>query len=159
MHKKKKYYKSEKECENIHSFIENWYGVKTPHRKKTRFHHNDIPIFLMNRGILPPETVNYDIAFKDNSDQYIFVIDDDKNIRCYKNKMSINMAAIIKDAESLDEEEQLKKRRKALRSCGYDYDPCTGEVDTIENLEYLNWLYSLEPTERRNRQGHQKVKK
>ena len=39
MGKKKGYYKSSKECENIHVFMKNWYGVKSHHRKRTRFHH------------------------------------------------------------------------------------------------------------------------
>ena len=137
MGKKKKYYKSYKECENIHVFMENWYGVKSHHRKRTRFHHNDMPLYLFNRGVTPPRAVSYDVAFKADDNRYVFVRDDDKNIRCYEDKMCLDEDAILKENSKLSSEELLERRRRVLQSEGYDYDPCTGNVETIEKLKYL----------------------
>ena len=158
MGKKKAHHKSLKECENINVFMKNWYGVKSHHRKRTRFHHNDMPIYLLNRGITPPRSVCMDEAVKYDDDRIVFVRDDDKNIRCYKNPLSINKQELLEESLKTSKEEQLELRRKALKSEGYDYDPCTGEVITLKELEYLDWLYSITPTEKVNRQGKQKIK-
>lgn len=158
MGKSKKHHKSLKECENIHVFMKNWYGVKSHHRKRTRFHHNDMPIYLLNRGITPPRSVCMDEAVKYGDDRIVFVRDDDKNIRCYQNPLSINKQELLEKSLKTSKEEQLELRRQALKSEGYDYDPCTGEVITLKELEYLDWLYSITPTEKVNRQGKQKIK-
>lgn len=158
MGKKKKYYKSSKECENIHVFMKTWYGVKSHHRKRTRFHHNDMPIYLLNRGFTPPRSVALSVASKAEPNDYIYVRDDDNNIRCYEDRLKVNKNAILEEREKITEKEQLRRRKNLLNSEGYDYDPCTGEVETIEYLEYLDWLYSVTPTEKVNRQGRQKIK-
>lgn len=157
MGRKNKHFKSVKECENIHVFMENWYGVKSHHRRRTRFHHNDLGLYLQNRGITPPRSIDLNIAEKENPNAYIYIRDDDNNIRCYENVMRLNSSSFL--ANRPKEEELLEKRRACLRSSGYDYDPCTGEVDTIEHLNYLEWLYGLEPTEKVNRQEKQRVKR
>ena len=150
MGKKKGYYKSTKECENIHVFMESWYGVKSHHRKRTRFHHNDMPIYLFNRGVTPPTAVSLDIASKDDSDKYIYVRDDDKNIRCYSNCYAINKDDIL--CNNLSIEERYKRRKEILKSLGYGYDEVTGEVELLEKLEEEIYLDSLVPTEKVNRQ-------
>ena len=150
MGKKKGYYKSSKECENIHVFMESWYGVKSHHRKRTRFHHNDMPIYLMNRGVTPPTAVSLDIASKDDSDKYIYVRDDDNNIRCYSNCLALNKNAILSSNLSANERE--KRRKEILKSLGYVYDEITGEVELLENIENEIYLDELVPTEKVNRQ-------
>lgn len=158
MGKKKAYHKSLKECENIHVFMKNWYGVKSHHRKRTKFHHNDMPIYLIDRGITPPKAISFDEARKCHDDSVVFVRDDNENIRCYKNDLALKEKMLLEQSKRTSEQQQLDLRRKVLRSEGYDYDPCTGEVDTIEQLEYLEWLYSITPTEKVNRQSKQKIK-
>ena len=150
MGKKKGYYKSSKECENIHVFMKNWYGVKSHHRKRTRFHHNDMPIYLINRGVTPPTAVSLGIASKDDSDKYIYVRDDDKNIRCYSNCLALNKNAILSSNLSANERE--KRRKEILESLGYGYDEVTGEVELLENIENEIYLDELVPTEKVNRQ-------
>ncbi len=150
MGKKKGYYKSSKECENIHVFMESWYGVKSHHRKRTRFHHNDMPIYLMNRGVTPPTAVSLDIASKDDSDKYIYVRDDDNNIRCYSNCLALNKNAILSSNLSANERE--KRRKEILKSLGYGYDEVTGEVELLEELEEEMYFDELVPTEKVNRQ-------
>ena len=150
MGKKKGYYKSSKECENIHIFMESWYGVKSHHRKRTRFHHNDMPIYLMNRGVTPPTAVSLDIASKDDSDKYIYVRDDDNNIRCYSNCLALNKNAILSSNLSANERE--KRRKEILKSLGYGYDEVTGEVELLEELEEEMYFDELVPTEKVNRQ-------
>lgn len=158
MGKKKAHHKSLKECENIHVFMKNWYGVKSHHRKRTKFHHNDMPIYLLNRGITPPKSISIDKGQKYNDDSVIFVRDDKENIRCYRNNLALDIELLLGLSSRMSEDEKLKLRKKALRSDGYDYDPCTGEVVSIEELEYLDWVYSVTPTEKINRQGRQKSK-
>ena len=158
MGKKKKYYKSSKECENIHVFMRTWYGVRSHHRKRTRFHHNDLPIYLLNRGITPPRSIDFNTASKANPNDYIYIRDDDNNIRCYEDRLRLNENAILETEEHITEKQRIDCRREILRKEGYDYDPCTGEVETIEYLDYLDWLYSVVPTEKVNRQGRQKIK-
>ena len=150
MGKKKGYYKSSKECENIHVFMESWYGVKSHHRKRTRFHHNDMPIYLMNRGVTPPTAVSLDIASKDDSDKYIYVRDDDNNIRCYSNCLALNKNAILSSNLSANERE--KRRKEILKSLGYGYDEVTGEVELLEELDEEMYFDELVPTEKVNRQ-------
>ena len=150
MGKKKGYYKSSKQCENIHVFMESWYGVKSHHRKRTRFHHNDMPIYLINRGVTPPRSVSLDIASKDDSDKYIYVRDDDNNIRCYNNILAINKKSIL--SSNLSAKEREIKRKEILKSLGYGYDKVTGEVELLENLEKEAYLEELVPTEKVNRQ-------
>ena len=150
MGKKKGYYKSSKACENIHVFMESWYGVKSHHRKRTRFHHNDMPIYLINRGITPPKAASLDIASKEDSDKYIYVRDDDNNIRCYNNILSINKDAILSSNLSIKEREL--KRREILKELGYGYDEITGEVELLGNIESEIYLDELVPTEKVNRQ-------
>ena len=150
MGKKKAHYKSSKECENIHVFMKNWYGVKSHHRKRTRFHHNDMPIYLINRGITPPRSISLDIAGKDDSDKYIYIRDDDKNIRCYENDLSLNKEAILDS--NLSAKESHDKRVEILKSLGYCYDDKTGEVVLLEELEEEKYLDELTTTEKVNRQ-------
>lgn len=150
MGKKKAYYKSSKECENIHVFMESWYGVKSHHRKRTRFHHNDMPLYLINRGVTPPTSVSLDVASKDDSDKYVYVRDDDNNIRCYNNKLAINKDAIL--SSNLSAKESEIRRTEILKSLGYGYDEVTGEVELLETLEKEMHLEKLAPTEKVNRQ-------
>ena len=150
MGKKKSYYKSSKECENIHVFMESWYGVKSHHRKRTRFHHNDMPIYLMNRGVTPPRSVSLDIASKDDSDRYVYVRDDNENIRCYDNCLALNKNEILSSNLSANEREN--KRKEILKSLGYGYDEVTGEVELLEELEEEMYLDGVVPTEKVNRQ-------
>ena len=149
MGKKKAHYKSSKECENIHVFMRNWYGVKSHHRKRTRFHHADMPIYLINRGVTPPRTVSLDIADKDDSDKYIYVRDDDKNIRCYKNDLSLNKEDILES--NLSVKDSHNRRVEILKSLGYCYDE-VGDVVLQEELEEEIYLDELTTTEKKNRQ-------
>ena len=150
MGKKKGYYKSSKQCENIHVFMESWYGVKSRHRKRTRFHHNDMPIYLINRGVTPPRSVSLAVASKDDSDKYIYVRDDDNNIRCYNNILAINENAIL--SSNLSAKEREFRRTEILRSLGYGYDKATGEVELLDTIEKEIYLDELVPTEKVNRQ-------
>lgn len=143
MGKKKAYYKSSKECENIHVFMESWYGVKSHHRKRTRFHHNDMPLYLINRGVTPPTSVSLDVASKDDSDKYVYVRDDD-------NKLAINKDAIL--SSNLSAKESEIRRTEILKSLGYGYDEVTGEVELLDDLEKEIYLEKLAPTEKVNRQ-------
>ena len=156
MGKKKAHYKSSKACENIHVFMESWYGVKSHHRKRTRFHHNDMPIYLINRGITPPKAASLDIASKEDSDKYIYIRDDDNNIRCYNNMLSINKDAILSSNLSIKEREL--KRREILKELGYGYDEVTGEVELLDTIEKQIYLDELVPTEKNNRNAkHDKM--
>ena len=156
MRKKKAYFKSLKKCENIHVFMESWYGVKSHHRKKTRFNHNDMPIYLLNRGITPPVSVSFAKAAKDDSNNYVYVRDDDNNIRCYRNDLSLRINDILHS--NLKAQERYKKRREILRSMGYDYNEKTGEVELLEELEEEIFLDSLDFTEKVNRNNqHNKI--
>ncbi len=150
MGKKKAYYKSSKSCENIHVFMESWYGVKSHRRKRTRFHHNDMPLYFINRGVTPPKAVSLDVASKDNSDKYIYVRDDDNNIRCYGNSLALNKEDILRGNLSVKERD--KKRREILNDLGYGYDEITGEVELLEVLENERYIDELVPTEKVNRQ-------
>ncbi len=150
MGKKKAFYKSCKECEDIHVFMESWYGIKSPHRKRTRFHHNDMPIYLINRGITPPKPASLNKASKDDSNNFIYVRDDDKNIRCYENTLAINTKDIL--SNNLVETERAKRRKEILKKLGYTYHEVTGEVELLEDIEKEIILDELLPTEKVNRQ-------
>lgn len=120
-----------KQCENIHVFLETWYGIKTKRTRSTKFHHNDMPILLLSRGITPPVSVEYKKSVK-RSDRYILVRDDLNNIRAYLNPKPFIKEDIIKDFSYDSPEEMEKRRRKYLNEAGFDYDTVTGEVKLIE---------------------------
>ena len=154
MRKKKKYAISLKECENIHDFMRNRLSVKSHHRKRTKFHHHDMPLYLKNREVDLPGNINYDEAFKhfgDNS--YIFVKDDYNNIRCYSNPLAVDYEELLLELRT-SKRKLLERRREILHQMGegYDYDPFTGEVRLIREIERDQVIDSLRITEKVNRQ-------
>ena len=152
MGKKKAYYKSLNECENIHDFMRNRCNVKSHHRKRTRMHHNDMELYLSERGAVPPKNINLKVAMKGFDYKYVFVKDDDNNIRCYQNPLATTKEELL--GEEVDQKTLLERRRTILNAMGYDYDQITGEVKTLEEINHdleEEALYMLEPTKKNNR--------
>ncbi len=154
MGKKKKYAVSLKDCENIHDFMKNRLNIRSHHRKRTRFHHNDMPIYLEERGIMPPDKVDYDcISQNMDNDRFILVKDDYNNIRYYRNPLALDEKRLLRELQSA--KDKLEQRRiEVLKSIddGYGYDPITGEVRPLSDIALEDYLYSFEPTEKLNRQ-------
>ena len=109
-----------------------------------------MPIYLINRGITHPRSVSLDIASKDDFDTYIYVRDDDNNIRCYDNCLSLNKNFILNSY--LSAYERKNRRKEILIGLGYGYDEGSGEVELLEKLGEEVYLDSLVPTEKINRQ-------
>ena len=102
------------------------------------------------------ESANIPEGYKLESSYNIYVRDDDNNIRCYNNILSINKDAILSSNLSIKEREL--KRREILKELGYGYDEITGEVELLDTIEKQIYLDELVPTEKNNRNAkHDKM--
>ena len=130
--------KTRKSCKNMQLYVRDKFGVKLPCRHNYMLRQKDIASYLLCVGVDPKGKPN------DNfSDEYT-MRNDDMNIN------GVDCFGIL--LEKSGEDVLFQRRQSLLRADNYDYNPLTGDVETIESIEKNMSYEVLGPTEKINRQ-------